>query len=220
MHRPSVQDYSLPTNIPATYSSVVSHDDLVVFRQPPVNAIFGLGADNPPDPDTTYWRMGYTYPVQVNNWAFCMAPHHPVAYQFLTTFNETVVRERDDLLNVDPLDITGPPALTAAIQAVTRNEDAALSWDAISGRNGDPVGGRGKVVAGDALILPITGFHPGRGRFHNMGSQSLTHINARLQHAAQGSWRKPDLKVHYGKLCRTVFGLCKDWKKIPEKKHS
>jgi hypothetical protein len=186
-----------------------------MLSEPSVNAIFGIGADNLPAPDDTYWRMGYTYPVQINNWASSMAPHHPVSNQFIQTLREMILKHRGDLLKVDPLDITGPPALTAAIQKVAWHTNPELSWDALSGRK-DPVGGRGKIVAGDTMILPITGMHPGRGWFHNMGSQGLNHPNARLQHAAAGSWRKIDIKVHYGKFCRTVFGMCKDWSKIPD----
>ena len=55
---------------------------------------------------------------------------------------------------------------------------------------------------------------PGRGRYGNMGSKALTDIDARVQHAAQGSWRKFNLKVEMGKACRTLFGMCKDWSKV------
>ena len=111
----------------------------------------------------------------------------------------------------------GPPALTAAIQTVAQEDDPDLSWDALSARNeGNPAGGRGKVIAGDVLILPITGFNPDRGWFQNMGSQSITHPNARLRHAAAGSWRSTDLKVHWGKFCRQAFGFCREWSKISE----
>ena len=48
-----------------------------------------------------------------------------------------------------------------------------------------------------------------------MGSQPVDHPNARLSHMAQGSWRKTSLKVEIGKLCRTLFGLCRDWSKVP-----
>lgn len=180
-----------------------------------VNAIFGIEADNPPDPDPTYWRMGYTYPVQLTNWALAMSPHHPVAEQFIATLTPEIRANSDTLLAIDPLDITGPPALTAAVRAVAERDDPLLSWDALSARNGDSRGGHGKVVAGDVLILPITGFSPGRGWFQNMGSQSVTHRNARLFHSAASSWRKADYKVRFGKLCRVALGMCKDWKKIP-----
>ena len=216
MHTPQTQAYSLPSSVPGPYSIASKPDNLVALQEVSVNAIFGIEADNHPDPDPTWWRMGYSHPVQTTNWASCMAPHHPIANQFLATFDETVVRESGHLASIDPLDLTGPPALTVAIKAVTHREDPELSWDALSGRNGDPVGGRGKIVAGDTLILPITGFNPGRGRFQNMGSQSLTHPNARLRHAAVGSWRSVDLKVHYGKFCRQAVGMCRDCKKISD----
>lgn len=215
LHKPTTQ--ALLDDRPGLTSdeNVVIPGDENVPSEPSVHAIFGIEADNPPAPDTTYWRMGYTFAVQITNWAFAMAPHHPVSDQFILSLKTAISQNRDNLREVDPLDITGPPALTASIMIVAKKEEPRLSWDALSGLNGDPKGGRGKIIAGDTLILPITGFSPGRGSFQNMGSQSITHENARLRHIAAGSWRKVNLKVHYGKLCRVLFGLCKDWKKIP-----
>lgn len=208
-------------SLPAQHRARVTRNDVirsgvdVAVPVATINAIFGIEADNPPEPDPTYWRMGYTYPVQITNWALCMGVHHPIADQFIETLTETLGRE-ENLSAVDPLDITGPPALTTAAKTVAEEETPEFSWNALSCRKYKGKGGRSKVVAGDTLILPITGFNPGRGWFHNMGSQKTTHRNARLRHVAVGSWKKPDPKVHYGKLCRVLFGLCKDWKKIPD----
>lgn len=166
-------------------------------------------------PDPTYWRMGYSYAVQITNWALAMVPHHPVTQQYILNLKRTI-SQKDSLLQIDPLDITGPPALTAAISAVAQRNEPTLLWDALSARDDGIIGGRGKVIAGDTLILPITGFSPGRGWYQNMGSQSIAHRNARLQHAAIGTWRTLDVKVEYGKLCRVLLGMCKDWKKIPD----
>lgn len=187
-----------------------------ILSEPSVNAIFGVEADNLPDPDTAYWRMGYIYPLQLTDSALCMAPHHAVSKQFIRSLREAVSTNPSRLLMVDPVDITGPPALTAAVQNVAWDTNPDSPWDALSGRDGDQVGSRGKIIAGDTLILLITGFTPGRGWFHNMGSQSATHPNARSSHAATGSWRKMDLKVYYGKFCWTTSGTCRDWKKIPD----
>lgn len=209
----------LPSLPPRDHTHVsrngVARKGVDAVRGATVNAIFGIEADNPPEPDPTYWRMGYSYPVQITNWALCMAVHHPVADQFISTLTEAIRKDENNLSAIDPLDITGPPALTATAKLVAEAETLGFSWDGLSGKK-DGKGGRGKVVAGDVLILPITGFNPGRGWFHNMGSQKVTHKNARLRHVAVGTWKKPDPKVHYGKLCRVLFGRCKDWKKIPE----
>lgn len=56
---------------------------------------------------------------------------------------------------------------------------------------------------------------PGRGKYGNMGSKPVGHPDARLVHHALGSWRHFDVWVEYGKFCRTVFGLCRDWSKVP-----
>ncbi|KAK5167115.1 uncharacterized protein LTR77_007845 [Saxophila tyrrhenica] len=214
LHMPSSHETALPGNATSTYEALLASADLPSRSKPSVHAIFGIEADNPPEPDPTYWRMGYSHPVQVTNWALAMAPHHAVADQFLNTLIEDIRQNSGNLLAIDPLDITGPPALTRAIQAVAHRENPSLSWDSLSA-NGDPIGGRGKIVAGDALVLPITGFNPGRGWFQNMGSKSIEHPNARLWHAAAGSWRKMDLKVQVGKLCRSTLGFCRGWRKIP-----
>jgi hypothetical protein len=211
----------VPTNTsgrPQSYQNTIisSASNNLLNQEFTINAIFGIGADNPPAPDPTYWRMGYTYPVQITNWAFAMAPQHPIGEQFILSLRAMVLKNSANLPAVDPLDITGPPALTAAIQSIALQDDPEITWNALSGRNGDPVGGRGKVIAGDVLVLPITGFNPGRGWFQNMGSQSISHPNARLRHAAAGSWRSMDLKVHWGKFCRQAFGWCKNWSKVPE----
>lgn len=181
-----------------------------------VNAIFGIEADNPPEPDDTYWRMGYTFPVQLTNWAFAMAPHHSVADRFLSGLGARVMEDRDTLQHIDPLNITGPPALTHIVKEYAEKAEPGFRWQSLSSRGGGTSDGRSKIVAGDILILPITGFSPGRGRYGNMGSRSTSHPDARLQHMAAGSWRKADLKVSYGKFCRTVFGLCREWSKIPD----
>jgi hypothetical protein len=179
-------------------------------------SIFGLEADNLPEPSTTFWRMGYSWPVQLTNWAFAMAPHQPAASQYVKNLLAFIKATNVTLSSIDPLDITGPPALTRAVRDLVLQHDPSFDWQSLSARNGDPVGGRGKIVAGDVLVLPITGFNPGRGWYQNMGSQPESHPNARLRHAAAGSWRKKDMKVELGKFCRTAFGMCRDWKKIPD----
>ena len=126
-----------------------------------MNAIFGIEADNSPAPDSTYWRMGYRDPIQLANWAFAMAPHHPIASVFLTSLEAKIAQNRYRLEEINPLDITGPPVVTAAARNIAVQEDPSFVWDALSGRNGDPKGGLSKVIAGDVVILPITASVPG-----------------------------------------------------------
>jgi len=96
-----------------------------------------------------------------------MSCHHQVAYEYLSAVASTI--NKDDTGLDEVLDVTGPPALTAAAQRFACRAEPNLSWDALSALDEQPAGGRGKVV-GDMLVLPITGFSPGRGRFQNMGS--------------------------------------------------
>ena len=185
-------------------------------KEAAVTALFGIEADNLPEPDPMYWRMGYTYPVQLCNWAFGMSPHHPIADQFLAKVTSAIDTNITTLLSIDPLDITGPPALTQAVGETVHQENPSFEWQSLSARNGDAKGGIAKIVRGDTLILPITGFSPGRGWLFNMGSEPVTHPHARLKHLAMSSWRVMDLKVHIGKFCRIAFGMCGDWKKTPD----
>ena len=215
-HQPEEPAYVAPTDAPVSYVSRtgnMSASKSATVKT--VNAVFGLEADNLPEPDDTYWRMGYTFPVQVTNWALAMSPHHPVADLFLSSLTARVHADMNVLPSIDPLNITGPPALTHTLKEYTERVEPNFSWQSLSNIPSKSQPGRSKIVAGDILILPITGFSPGRGWFRNMGSRPTQHTSARLQHMAAGSWREPNLAVTYGKLCRTLFGRCREWSKIP-----
>lgn len=194
----------------------------------PAKLLLGIEADTQPGTDT-HWRMGYTYPVQLTQWALASAPHHEVLDTFVSNFaarlsqiaapfggNYSAAASSGALQQEDPLALTGPAAITNAT-FTTLNATAGLRWDAVSGlEEANEFGrvGRSKVI-GSTIILPITAFSPGRGRYGNMGSKGINDPAARLQHKAQGSWRKVDWKVEVGKLCRTTLGLCKEWSKVP-----
>ena len=203
----------------------------------PINVILGIEADTNED-STDYWRMGYTYPVQLTQWALAGAPGHKILTAFVEHFKDRVRdaikqvapnsigdkkeleqavtdpstrgRIQQVLRTFDPLDFTGPASITYSTMTYLKNE-IDFRWQALSGLED---GGRSKMVR-DILILPITGFSPGRAKYGNMGSKPIDHPDARLQHLAQGSWRKFDLTVEMGKLCRTVLGQCRDWSKVP-----
>ncbi|KAL1970287.1 hypothetical protein VTN77DRAFT_5447 [Rasamsonia byssochlamydoides] len=217
-----------PLRSPATW---IVPSDLMPWYDPetgvsynstgPVKAIFGLEADCPPDSDS-YWRMGYTHPVQLTQWALASAPGHPVLLRFMDnlSFRLQEVANRHggnlsspsafrELQRLDPLVLTGPDALTVSAQSWLE-ESAGLRWNALTGLHD---GGKSKLVD-DVMILPITGFSPGRGLYGNMGSKPITDPDARLLHRAQGSWKSFNLRVEFGKFCRTFFGLCKDWSKV------
>lgn len=188
-----------------------------------VRLLLGIEADTPPDTDT-HWRMGYNYNIQLTQWALAAAPSHPILHRLLTTFSDRIreiAAEYDGdvsaaaaagaLKTEDPLKLTGPEAITVAAKEILKAK-AGLRWQALTGLKD---GGRSKLVD-STIILPITGFSPGRAKnYGNMGSKPITDPAARLQHKAQGSWRKVDVKVELGKACRTFLGLCKEWSKVP-----
>lgn len=131
----------------------------------PVKAIFGLEADCPPDSDS-YWRMGYTNAVQLAQWTLAAAAGHPVLSRFLQNWAHRLREVSDhhdgDLTSpgaqetlrwLDPLILTGPDAVTLAVQGWL-NETVGLQWNALSGLQD---GGKSKLVD-DIMILPITAF--------------------------------------------------------------
>ncbi|KAG5991466.1 hypothetical protein E4U54_003885 [Claviceps lovelessii] len=184
----------------------------------PVNLLWGLEADS--DPDTNqYWRMGYNYPVQLTNWALASARQHPILSRFMSRLQSKLEVEKKEMLQTttgrpmnrhDPLTRTGPAAVTEVTMTWLESQ-VGLRWNSLTGSHD---GGRAKL-ASDVLILPITGFSPGRGKYGNMGSKPYSDPDARLAHHAMGSWHKFDAVVEYGKFCRTVFGMCKEWSKMP-----
>ncbi|PKX90170.1 glycosyltransferase family 32 protein [Aspergillus novofumigatus IBT 16806] len=123
-------------------------------------------------------------------WAFAWAPGHPILQMFIDRFSAAMQEMPSEA--VDPLVMTGPVAFSEAVQSWLR-ETTGLRWNA------------------------LTGLHDGGGasKYGNMGSKPPTDPSARLLHRAQGSWRKFDLVVEYGKFCRTVFGRCREWTKVP-----
>lgn len=128
----------------------------------PVNAIWGIECDSDPKTDA-HWRMGYTYAIQLTNWALASAPRHPILQRFLDRLVDKASEAKQAALHTstgglsqlhyDPLTRTGP----AAVTEVTRKwlEDRqGLRWDALTGLKDN---GKTKL-AGDVLILPMTGF--------------------------------------------------------------
>jgi mannosyltransferase OCH1-like enzyme len=189
-----------------------------------VNLILGIEADTDEFSDS-YWRMGYTYSVQLTQWALAGAGKHPILSMFLRQFtqqiddvlantlhtpNNTPVTYTQALRRLDPLELTGPAAITKAAKDYLE-DSANLRWQALSGLQD---GGRSKLVL-DTMILPITAFSPGRGRIGNMGSKAYSSPDARLRHDSQSSWRKFSFRVEMGKACRTIFGGCRYWSKTP-----
>ncbi|KAB8208877.1 hypothetical protein BDV34DRAFT_210581 [Aspergillus parasiticus] len=193
---------------------------ITVPNRPPSEALFGIEADCLPT-DHTCWRMGYPYPVQLTQWSFAWARDHPLLQQYIKNLAHQLQKisnhhgglqtsaARTELQALDPLTLTGPEAVTRAAQEWL-NVSAGLRWNALTGLHD---GGKAKLVD-DVLILPITSFSPGRGKYGNMGSKPITDPTALVHHHGQGSWKKFNLVAEVGKICRTLFGRCESWSKM------
>ncbi|KAE8140060.1 hypothetical protein BDV38DRAFT_290811 [Aspergillus pseudotamarii] len=218
---------SVPLKSPAqwiTPQDILSWTDLetrsVYNSTKPVRAIFGIEADCLPT-DHTCWRMGYPYSIQLTQWSFASTRDHPLLYRYLENLAHQLQAiadqygglqtsaARTELQALDPLTLTGPEAVTYAVQEWL-NASSGLRWNALTGLQD---GGKAKLVD-DVLILPISSFSPGRGKYGNMGSRPNTDPTALVHHRGQGSWKKFNLVAEVGKNCRTVFGLCEGWSKM------
>jgi hypothetical protein len=130
-----------------------------------IKLLLGIEGDNQPDTDT-YWRMGYNFPVQLTQWALASAPQHPILKRFISNFaarvkelgrpyggNIRAIAGAGVLSKEDPLQLTGPEAITVAAKEWLEDEND-LRWNSLTGLAD---GGRSKAV-GDTIIFPITAF--------------------------------------------------------------
>ncbi|KAK9350237.1 hypothetical protein V1523DRAFT_464840 [Lipomyces doorenjongii] len=211
------QGYSPPSNASPFYSMLYERStepSLLFGNSRNVGAIVGIEADISPDSDM-YWRSGYQYPLQITQWALALAPHHPISTRYLSVVDADVksLGRENRLRDAYAVDLTGPAQFTKVIKEWL-DLVAGLRWNALTGLHD---GGKSKTVT-DVLILPITGFSPGRATDINVGSKPITDHSARLLHSFQGSWRGQfDLVTEYGKLCRKLFGKCRTWSRSSNK---
>ena len=130
-----------------------------------VSIVLGLEADCSPKKNN-YWRMGYSYPIQLTQWALASAAGHPILFRFMETLQNKLegaanrnyghldsFEAAKELRHIGPLSLTGPVAVTIATMDWL-HEQFGLRWNALTGLRD---GGRSKLID-DVLILPITGF--------------------------------------------------------------
>lgn len=190
----------------------------------PVAAIVGIEADTDPERHT-YWRMGYFFPIQLTQWSFAFAPHHPILQIFIDRLRATIrlyVRNRNNqqvlpdsypgtLDYVDPANLTGPIAFTDAVRTYLETE-GDLRWDAVTGLQDGPGGGVSKLVE-DVLVLPITGF-----RYVAAAAARNRHdyITQKLMSRSPGSHRFRDMGSkpvthHAARLYHHAQGSWRKW---------
>jgi mannosyltransferase OCH1-like enzyme len=163
-------------------TSWISSSDLASWADPitrfdysfhdPVGMILGIEADCQPSRDD-YWRMGYTYPVQLTQWALASKPGHAILQRFMDTLSQRLIdiasrnegnitspKAIKELQHIGPVSLTGPVAVTNATKNLL-SEQVGLRWNSLSGLFD---GGQSKLVR-DVLILPITAFRYAPGDF-------------------------------------------------------
>lgn len=153
LHVPKTLSYEASPDSRPQYQRALSHTNKSSLD---ISAILGIECDTSVDKDD-FWRMGYRHPVQLTNWAFAMAPQNPITVRYLANLAENIHQNASVLHKLDPLDLTGPPALTQAVKDHCEHELPGFDLNSVSGV-GDSAGGRSKVAVGDILVLPITGF--------------------------------------------------------------
>ncbi|KAK9427004.1 hypothetical protein V1505DRAFT_318295 [Lipomyces doorenjongii] len=153
--------YSPPLSAPPFYRDLYemsSNESLRVGSSPRIGAIVGIEADKPPETDR-YWRAGYQYPLQITQWSLALAPHHPISTRFIESVDRDIksLQRQNRLQEAYAVDLTGPVQFTRVIKEWLELV-AGLRWNSLTGMHDD---GRTKTVT-DVLVLPITGFSPGR----------------------------------------------------------
>lgn len=118
--------------------------------------------------------MGYTYPIQLTQWALASKPGHAILLRFMDTLSQRLIdiagrnegnitspKAIKELRHIGPVSLTGPVAVTDATKGLL-SEQVGLRWNSLSGLFD---GGQSKLVR-DVLILPITAFRYGAGDLH------------------------------------------------------
>ena len=89
--------------------------------------------------------MGYFFPIQLTQWALASSPKHPILSRYVGSMvgalkevaehTENGIQSplfEENVFHLDPLELTGPAALTASVQNWLE-ESAGLRWNALSG---------------------------------------------------------------------------------------
>ncbi|KAI8816656.1 uncharacterized protein EV422DRAFT_545186 [Fimicolochytrium jonesii] len=193
---------------PPLFSSVTSTD---VSSRRSIHLLIGLECDADPASDD-YWRyFAFQHPIQIVYWSLGAAPGHHMLSRHLRNILKVASRMSDKEMKIeqDAVGFTGPGRWTVTVKEwMDDRYGPDHLWFKLTGRFD---GGKSKVIE-DVLVLPITGFSPGRDEGYDyMGSKPATDPDARLQHMFLGSWKHITVKGTFIKACRKFFGGCRHW---------
>lgn len=180
-----------------------------------VNAIIGIECDVDPK-SSSWWRMSYGHALEITNWAFAGSKNHELFKKMMDKIIHDIklkikIDGLESLKSIDPIVYTGPYQWTEVAIDYLNSHVSNFNWYSLTGRFDS---GKSKGIH-DILVLPITAFSPGRNYWYgNMGSKSTSDSSARLNHLGTGTWKHKSFKSEFGKLCRTLFGLCRDWPRV------
>jgi alpha 1,6-mannosyltransferase len=150
----------------------------------PVSLIIGVEADL----DSADWDRWYARRLQWCQWTIGATAGHPVLRYVI---DESLRRIR--LAQARSVaELTGPGVWTDSVNRWLE-QDQGRSWSEFLGL-------AKAVRVGDAALLTITAFSPGRG---TMGSEPTSSPRALVEHGFMGSWKRP-LGRDAGKRSRTM----------------
>ncbi|ORZ36951.1 hypothetical protein BCR44DRAFT_1431169 [Catenaria anguillulae PL171] len=146
----------------------------------------------PVDSTADDWAKWWGRKLQICSWTLASVPGHPVWMDMVHTSAARIralARVGEDGKPVWPqgydmtnkiIEVSGPAVVT----------DVAFAYMSRFGKTGQEElhGLQEPRLFGDALLLPITGFSPGRGI---MGSKPTSDPLAYVEHMFAGTWKNP-----------------------------
>ncbi|UJR29836.1 hypothetical protein I4U23_017379 [Adineta vaga] len=133
--------------------------------------------------DANFWDIlqgDYVRQIQFVQWTIVAAPGHPILYEIVKRIADMSSIMKDEKLNNRLiLEWTGPGIWTDVIKNYLEIK-YKFSLKQLKNLQEEI------LIENDIFILPITGFSPGIKR---MGSKSIHHSQAKVQHLFVGSWK-------------------------------
>ncbi|KAL2914369.1 alpha-1,6-mannosyltransferase Och1 [Polyrhizophydium stewartii] len=124
------------------------------------------------------WPVWFARSLQICQWTIASAPGHRVLHRAASAAVHALREEMTDgNADIDVIETTGPALWTDVVLADLAERGIGRK----DLRDLDHT-----VAVGDVVVVPITGFSPGR---ESMGSRNMRDPEARVFHSFMGSWK-------------------------------